>query len=1269
MAPPVGFTIANLVFFDKNGESYNFTQNELGHWEGADYFLPISTALFDCSNIFILENTASTGQPPVYKFPRMAEGSSFEIVWTTQNSKTNFFLFTVQLEDPHSESSRYMVNHDSLTINYSDFNQISGYLNLTYPMQINVAFTPTQEIAYSRVLQIYYTTSTTRTKVLEMVFYGEGEDEDERFRIWLANFGVKFNREDALLLKDYDLKEGLPDWQQINIARKQLLVTIDQVYPYVGTYKGMVNLINILGYRDVLRVKEYWKDSDTQSLYYGKFAMVDVTDLMNIGDSTQVNLVDENGQIKKGGKFIKTEFLALAYEFTVASDHYDDDGLPIVVSTTEFTVNEIFFKLDGVARKLKEEILPINVLIKDIIGEFIYFTKFNLRDWPDTTFVENSDLSDTYTIKVLMPTVSSTDLKIRDIKALYPKLDGISDFPDITFNIGQVDPYQDGQHYPTAQLPYLMDAITAYYDNLVHNDFYHIGESVSTDNPDDIVDKIGCPIILEAYIPDLTLQQLDGIKFGDFILSEATTSSSAMIIGTGTKYFDCYTVETFNIGSRIKATVSIDQSSYMVGTVTAINKVTNTIEVAVDNAVGTSYSSGWVINLIDTHFTIGNLKYKNGYEIEWVITGPHNYYFQWRDRVSVTAKIPHILPYTGDYLVLVKVHDMQSGTSVDYQTITVKSEVPVLEGFVKIQDKTRYDFKSLHNVTIGDLADSPLYKPYAAIVNLNGDNAQLSDIYTHYLDWYTYSHHFGVGNPQEDVQIYDAALGYQPQQLSNNPIKSRWGTGSGNGQPTIKDYAPARLKDMKFVTFSEMGYAGDLIDGFYLDLLNLDPTSPSSYLTGLQFGGFTEITFSTLIETAEDLLSYLESTTLPGWKEYRYQIFGNRIKATAKYQEQKNHSIIKHASIVSGLFNSTEYLPGSIDLDISSTIIKLGLCTLLQSQMVGPSGPFVYTPSGPSGWVGPSGPYYENSSLPYWINPSGFVSSGPSLWLDGSEKLWPDQYEVGDPTWPSTYSFPFPTVWSNTMVTFGSRIRIVNLDGGYAEGYVIAISDYEIVIDVDLINEIGDFSEFSLSIIDILYTFTKPMYVYDRQTMVKIQNTLSNADLQLDEDLLFLVCPFNDQTISTRTHKGAAASDIRYWINKGCVIYDNINGIQTGYLPSSYDQNSLNMNSVRASYNTMIVPLYHPVFIIISNLTSNVETEWTLSLDSVVIAKIKTTSYFVWRFDTIGKYELNVKSTDTRGNVSILDTTINAISIMTVDDYQQYIEKQLNDRKYQMTHQ
>ena len=116
----------------------------------------------------------------------------------------------------------------------------------------------------SNLIKLKNQIGETKTFV-EIDFYGEGLDEDERFGVWAKNFGIKFNKEDANILKDYDIKEAYPDWDQLNIARKSLIVNRDQIYPYIGTYKGLSNFVDILGYKDVLQVKEYWKNINKKS--------------------------------------------------------------------------------------------------------------------------------------------------------------------------------------------------------------------------------------------------------------------------------------------------------------------------------------------------------------------------------------------------------------------------------------------------------------------------------------------------------------------------------------------------------------------------------------------------------------------------------------------------------------------------------------------------------------------------------------------------------------------------------------------------------------------------------------------------------------------------------------------------------------------------------------------------------------------------------------------------------------------------------------------
>ena len=68
----------------------------------------------------------------------------------------------------------------------------------------------------------------------KIYFYGEGENEDDRFRIWLQNFGIKFNKVDANILAEYDIKEAFPDYKQLNESRKAILVNHQEIYPYIG---------------------------------------------------------------------------------------------------------------------------------------------------------------------------------------------------------------------------------------------------------------------------------------------------------------------------------------------------------------------------------------------------------------------------------------------------------------------------------------------------------------------------------------------------------------------------------------------------------------------------------------------------------------------------------------------------------------------------------------------------------------------------------------------------------------------------------------------------------------------------------------------------------------------------------------------------------------------------------------------------------------------------------------------------------------------------
>jgi hypothetical protein len=900
--------VSNLKFFDKNGEAYNLdlvTEGSNQYWYGADYFMPISTALYDVSNIFILEKTGSD-----YHFPNLGQNGKLTAKWKTLNDAENFFLFTITAPT-NTDPTSYLNKIAEYEVTESDFGSSFNFSTLKYPLQLNVAFTPIIEKSYARTLELFWNDGSTTTKIAEIGFYGEGENEDERYRVWLENFGVKFNREDAEILKDYDLKEGLPDWKEVNLARKQILVTRDQIYPYVGTYKGLINLVHILGYRDVLKVKEYWQNVDSTSPYYKKFAQVDITDMMDDGIIQNMDLVNRNAQIKEGTRFVKTEFLALVYQFSQPSGQYDDDGLPIVEFTTDFTVDEIFYKMHKLSEKLKTEILPINVVIKDVIGEFIYFEKFNLRYWPDRTDIVETQVNEKFKAEILHPDTDSLELIIRDIKSLFPKENLTSAFPFVTFNISTIHPYQNNQLYDPFQAKNFVQAISSYYQNEKAYEFQYHGQPNPFKEGDDAHGKVGCPVVLHATIEDLTLSQLDGSTFDEFRVSNAfvRAATTANITLSGLQTVDGVQL---NNGDRIlvKNQTNTIQNGIWIAYDSAWARTPDFVTyqgslgaiVFIDE--GSQADTGWyctdnlreqagVIPIIfgpytaetpdsmKSHHTIGTLKYRDSFETEWTVTGPNNYQYTVRGTTVDYAKWPHILPYVGDYTIELKMYDLSAGISLDYIHITVEEEEPSLTVFTRLEDKFDYRFSNLDNVMIQDFSTSSIYNAAINIVDPDPGSIMLD---SNYFSMFTYLNDFGLGTSVNNVEILNGA-NYEPIKTTSLEIAKQWGLGLNSGRLTLGDLANARIGSMYHTRLKHTTYPADYLNGFSINPIGL---------ISMKYGGFPAITVPPQYSSnLTQFANYMNQVPFPGWSDYTYKVLGNEVKADAKFFDRKNHAILE----------------------------------------------------------------------------------------------------------------------------------------------------------------------------------------------------------------------------------------------------------------------------------------------------------------------------------------------------------------------------------------
>lgn len=207
--------------------------------------------------------------------------------------------------------------------------------------------------------------------------YGETESEDERFRIVLENFGKKIDLENEYIFRESDIHEELPNYELLNKKRKELLIEGDNIYPYMGSYKALINIVNFFGYYD-LRIKEYFLNVQANSANYQKYMHVLVPK-----NESQRAQVREAWALLPSSIYKKTSLFGLFYDINRTTSETDTYGIPVVEDAFDFSPEEVLIKLFGLKELLKKQFLPLNARIYDITGEGIYFERIRINTWSD----------------------------------------------------------------------------------------------------------------------------------------------------------------------------------------------------------------------------------------------------------------------------------------------------------------------------------------------------------------------------------------------------------------------------------------------------------------------------------------------------------------------------------------------------------------------------------------------------------------------------------------------------------------------------------------------------------------------------------------------------------------------------------------------------------------------------------------------------------------------------------------------------------------------
>lgn len=374
----------NLLFFDKNGDELNLTRIA-NCWYGFSYLKKTSVNIYETQHIYILEECLNTTKNQIdYTYPRTQNDEKLYLEWILDNDKIVGFdlVYDNELKEfnvVEYDTAEYNLDNGSTDeldgVVYVDGEPTSIDENATLKVkltnsQINKKALKLNFYLYSeeegeifRNLSLYYKKDNIKYKIAEIVFMGEAEAQDERYSNVLNIFNRDIVEESYNAFKDSDITNLDKDAIFINQKRKELLVTGNDIFPYIGSYRAFINAFKFFGYSD-FRLKELFENVTLNNEKVNKYLAVDVPmDLDNM----------KNYRFPNPKKFKKTAKFSIVFDLLKDTGEVDSDGVPIYEEYIS-DIEELFLKLYFLRKYLKKYFMPLHSRIVDITAEGIIYS-------------------------------------------------------------------------------------------------------------------------------------------------------------------------------------------------------------------------------------------------------------------------------------------------------------------------------------------------------------------------------------------------------------------------------------------------------------------------------------------------------------------------------------------------------------------------------------------------------------------------------------------------------------------------------------------------------------------------------------------------------------------------------------------------------------------------------------------------------------------------------------------------------------------------------
>ena len=167
-----------------------------------------------------------------------------------------------------------------------------------------------------------------------IIFKTEIEDEDERYRTLMMNFGIPDPINYPNIFKTQDVDEQATDWRLVNEKSKELFINYDNIFPYVGTYKALFNAIKYLGYQDII-FKEWYKILDNND--NTKFVAIQTHNTSD-GSYIENNLKNYGVEYGEYERYTKLNRLSMVYHMQTIKDDESEQQLHTIQDVYKYNI-------------------------------------------------------------------------------------------------------------------------------------------------------------------------------------------------------------------------------------------------------------------------------------------------------------------------------------------------------------------------------------------------------------------------------------------------------------------------------------------------------------------------------------------------------------------------------------------------------------------------------------------------------------------------------------------------------------------------------------------------------------------------------------------------------------------------------------------------------------------------------------------------------------------------------------------------------------------